>query len=130
VAVGNYDQNQQTPLLQPQTPLPLNPIPRLKLDLKPFPPPNFDGNRHKGKWFINVCQAYFHLRPDQFPDEQTKIQWAMTYMNQGRAQNGANRIEGTSLWLSLYFCETTVFEVISPLVRRLLVDEPGLLVLP
>ena len=38
--------------------------------------------------------------------------------------------EETSLWLSLYFCETTVFEVISPLVRRLLVDEPGLLVLP
>jgi hypothetical protein len=36
--------------------------------------------------------VYFHLRLDQFPDEQTKIQWAMTYMNQGRAQKWANRV--------------------------------------
>jgi hypothetical protein len=65
---------------------------RPKLDLKPSPPPNFDGNRQNGKGFINACQAYFRLRPDQFPDEQTKIQWAMTYMNQGRAQKWANRV--------------------------------------
>jgi hypothetical protein len=57
-----------------------------------LPPPNFDGDRQKGKGFINACQAYFRLRPDQFPDEQTKIQWAMTYMNQGRAQKWANRV--------------------------------------
>ena len=43
-----------------------------KLDLKPSPPPNFDGDRQKGKGFVNACQAYFHIRPDQFPDEQTK----------------------------------------------------------
>ena len=61
-------------------------------DLKPSPPPNFDGDRHKGRGFINACQAYFRLRPDNFPDEQTKIQWAMTYMNQGRAQKWANRV--------------------------------------
>jgi uncharacterized coiled-coil protein SlyX len=85
-------QNQQTALLQPQSQLPLTPVPRPKLDLKPSPPPNFDGNRHKGKGFINTCQAYFRLRPDQFPDEQTKIQWAMTYMNQGQAQKWANRV--------------------------------------
>jgi len=60
--------------------------------LKPSPPPNFDGDRHRGKGFLNACQAYFHLRLDQFLDEQTKIQWAMTYMNQGRAQKWANRI--------------------------------------
>jgi hypothetical protein len=51
-----------------------------------------DGDRQKGKGFINTCQVYFRLRPDQFPDEQTKIQWAMTYMNQGRAQKWANCI--------------------------------------
>jgi hypothetical protein len=83
-------QNQQTALLQPQTQLPLTSAPQPKLDLKPSPLPNFDGDRHKGKGFINACQAYFRLCPDQFPDEQTKIQWAMTYMNQGRAQKWAN----------------------------------------
>ena len=67
-------------------------VPQTKIDLKPSPPPNFDGDRHRGKGFINACQAYFRLRPDQFSDEQTKIQWAMTYMNQGQAQKWANRI--------------------------------------
>jgi len=83
-------QNQQTALPQTQ-PAPAS-VPPAKLDLKPSPPPNFDGDRHCGKGFINACQAYFRLCPDQFPDEQTKIQWAMTYMNQGRAQKWANRI--------------------------------------
>jgi len=83
-------QNQQTTL--PQTrPAPTT-IPQAKIDLKPSPPPNFDGDRHRGKGFINACQAYFLLCPDQFLDEQTKIQWAMTYMNQGRAQKWANHV--------------------------------------
>jgi hypothetical protein len=81
---------QQTTL--PQTPLPVTSAMRPKLDLKPSPPPNFDGDRQKGKGFLNACQAYFCLRLDQFPDEQTKIQWAMTYMNQGRAQKWANHV--------------------------------------
>jgi hypothetical protein len=38
-----------------------------------LPSPNFDGDCHKGRGFLNACQAYFHLRPDNFPDEQTKI---------------------------------------------------------
>ena len=88
--LATMTQNQQTAI--PQTQLPLAQIPRPRLDLKPSPPPSFDGDRQKGKGFINACQAYFRLRPDQFPDEQTKIQWAMTYMNQGRAQKWANRI--------------------------------------
>ena len=90
--LATMTQNQQTAIPQTQTQLPLTPSPRPKLDLKPSPPPNFDGDRQKGKGFINACQAYFRLRPDQFPDEQTKIQWAMTYMNQGRAQKWANRV--------------------------------------
>jgi hypothetical protein len=65
---------------------------KTKNDLKPSPPPNFNGDRHKGRGFVNACQAYFRLRLDNFPDEQTKIQWAMTYMNQGRAQKWANRV--------------------------------------
>ena len=81
--------NQNT-LLHTQPPLPTTSASPWKLDLKPSPPPNFDGDRQKGKGFVNACQAYFLLRPDQFPDEQTKIQWAMTYINQGRAQKWVN----------------------------------------
>jgi len=88
--LATMTQNQQTALPQAQ-PAPTS-VPRAKLDLKSSPPPNFDGDRHRGKGFIIACQAYFRLHPDQFPDEQTKIQWAMTYMNQGQAQKWANRI--------------------------------------
>jgi len=88
--LATMTQNQQTTL--PQTQLAPTSVPQVKLDLKPSPPPNFDGDRLRGKGFINACQAYFRLCPDQFPDEQTKIQWAMTYMNQGQAQKWANRI--------------------------------------
>jgi hypothetical protein len=85
-------QNQSSPLPTSPPLLPAASATKPKNDLKPFPPPNFDGDCHKGKGFLNACQAYFHLQPDNFPDEQTKIQWAMTYMNQGRAQKWANRI--------------------------------------
>jgi len=83
------------------TPLPTSaPVPTLptvvtrtvRNDLKPSLPPTFDGDRQKGKGFIHACQAYIRLRPDQFLDEQTKIQWAMTYMSQGRAQKWVGRI--------------------------------------
>jgi hypothetical protein len=84
------NQNNSVPTMPP--PLPVASVTKPKSDLKPSPPPNFDGDRYKGKGFLNVCQAYFCLHPDNFPDEQTKIQWAMTYMNQGRAQKWANRI--------------------------------------
>ena len=73
-------------------PVQVAPAAKTKNDLKPSPPPNFNGDRHSGRGFINACQAYFRLRPDDFLDEQTKIQWAMTFMNQGRAQKWANRI--------------------------------------
>ena len=83
--------NQNT-LPHTQPPQPTASASPRKLDLKPSPPPNFDGDRQKGKGFVNACQAYFRLHPDQFLDEQTKIQWAMTYMNQGRAQKWVNRV--------------------------------------
>ena len=41
--LATMTQNQQTAL--PQTQLASTPVPRVKLDLKPSPPPNFDGDR-------------------------------------------------------------------------------------
>ena len=61
-------------------------------ELKPALPPKYDGNRQHGQAFVNACQVFFQLRPDQFPEEQIKIQWALTYMSQGRAQRWVNRI--------------------------------------
>ena len=83
---------QNSPAAAAAAPLPVATATKTKNDLKPSPPPNFDGDRQKGRGFINTCQAYFRLRPDNFPDEQTKIQWAMTFMNQGQAQKWANHI--------------------------------------
>jgi hypothetical protein len=68
------------------------PTTTFRTELKPALPPKYDGNRRHGQAFINACQAFFRLRPDQFPEEQIKIQWAMTYMSQGRAQKWVNRI--------------------------------------
>jgi len=73
----------------PSTPLPTA---AFRSELKPALPPKYDGNRQNGQAFVNACQAFFRLRPDQFPEEQIKVQWAMTYMSQGRAQRWVNRI--------------------------------------
>jgi len=81
---------QNFPAAPAPAPLPVASVTKTKNDLKPSPPPNFDGDRQKGRGFINACQAYFRLHPNNFPDEQTKIRWAMTFMNQGRAQKWAN----------------------------------------
>jgi len=51
-------QNQNPPALAAQIPLPVASATRPKNDLKPSPPPNFDGDRQKGRGFINTCQAY------------------------------------------------------------------------
>jgi hypothetical protein len=78
-------------LVKQSNPAPL-PTTNIRSELKLALPPKYDGDRQHGQAFINACQAFFRLRPDQFPEEQIKIQWAMTYMSQGRAQKWVNRI--------------------------------------
>ncbi|GLB35241.1 hypothetical protein LshimejAT787_0208060 [Lyophyllum shimeji] len=41
--------------------------------LRPAPPDSFDGEREKGRAFINSCDLYMSLAPDASPDEQTHI---------------------------------------------------------
>jgi len=60
--------------------------------LRPALPQPYDGSRTSGKNFIHACQAYFRLRLDQFPDDQTKVQWAMTDMSRDRAQKWVTRV--------------------------------------
>ena len=59
---------------------------------KPACPPEFDGERTKGLTFLNSCQTYIRLCPEEFRDEQTKIVWAMSYMKAGRAAKWTARI--------------------------------------
>jgi hypothetical protein len=59
---------------------------------RPAAPPDFDGDRTKGMAFLNSCQTYIRLCPKEFPDDQAKIVWAMSYMKSGRAQKWTARI--------------------------------------
>jgi len=68
------------------------PVKHFQSQLRPALPQPYDGSCASGKNFIHACQAYFRLRPDQFPDDQTKVQWAMTYMSQSRAQKWVTRV--------------------------------------
>jgi hypothetical protein len=66
--------------------------PKMPRTARPAVPPDFDGDRAKGTAFLNACQTYLRLCPREFPDEQTKIVWAMSYMKSGRAQRWTARI--------------------------------------
>ena len=80
------------------TPEPLAPVPSLSTEpsrtrtARPAVPMDFDGDRVKGMAFLNACQTYIRLCPKEFPDEQTKIVWALSYMKSGRAQKWTARI--------------------------------------
>jgi hypothetical protein len=66
--------------------------PMMSKAARPAVPPDFDGDRTKGIAFLNACRIYLRLCPDEFPDEQTKIVWAMSYMKSGRAQRWTARV--------------------------------------
>ncbi len=88
-----------SPALPPRRPLTRqgpSPIPtptasRKKTSLRPSVPPDFDGDRSKGKVFLTSCRTYIRLCPEAFDDEPTKIVWAMSYMKSGWAGHWASR---------------------------------------
>ena len=77
---------------QARTFSPVPAAPARSRPIKPAYPAEFDGDRTKGQEFLNSCQNYFRLCSEQFPDEQTKILWAMSYMKAGRAAKWTARI--------------------------------------
>jgi hypothetical protein len=60
--------------------------------LKPATPNDFDGDRLKGRAFLNSCRLYISLCESQFRDDQAMIHWALSFMKSGRAALYANRI--------------------------------------
>jgi hypothetical protein len=60
--------------------------------LKPATPNDFDGDRLKGRAFLNTCRLYISLCESQFRDDQAMIHWALSFMKSGRAALYSNRI--------------------------------------
>lgn len=51
--------------------------------LKPATPLEYDGDRKKGCAFYNSCMLYMKLCLTEFPDDQAKINWVLSYMKGG-----------------------------------------------
>ena len=62
-----------------------------KTRIKPAAPADFDGDRTKGRTFLNSCDLYMSLVSDQFADDSARIYWALSYMKSGRAAAFADR---------------------------------------
>ena len=60
--------------------------------LKPSSPSDFDGDRKKGRAFLNSCELYYRLVPHQFSDEHVFIHWVISFMKSGRASLFADRV--------------------------------------
>jgi hypothetical protein len=54
-------------------------------------PDNFDGDRSKGHAFLTSCELYLSLTGLDYPDEQSRIHWALSFFKSGRAATFAER---------------------------------------
>ena len=46
----------------------------------------FDGKRENTESFLNSCSLYISARPSEFPSEDSKMHWIMSYMQNGSAR--------------------------------------------
>jgi hypothetical protein len=53
--------------------------------IKPASPDNFDGDRSKGHAFLTSCELYLSLTGSDYPNEQSRIHWALSFFKSGRA---------------------------------------------
>jgi hypothetical protein len=53
-------------------------------------PSEFDGSHHKGHAFLNSCELYMNLAPQQFTNMTSKVPWA--YTKAGRASLYTDRV--------------------------------------
>jgi hypothetical protein len=58
----------------------------------PAKPSEYDGNRANGRPFFNSVQLYISICGNQFPNDQTRILWTLSFMKSGRAATFANRV--------------------------------------
>jgi len=55
-------------------------------------PPDFGGERHNGRAFLNSCSLYIRLAPEQFHDEEERVLWALTFFKSGRAAKWSENV--------------------------------------
>jgi hypothetical protein len=60
--------------------------------IKPANPDNFDGDRSKGRAFLTSCELYLSLTGPDYPDEQSRIHWALSFFKSGCVAMFAERI--------------------------------------
>ena len=46
----------------------------------------FDGKRENTESFLNLCSLYISAHPSEFPTEDSKMHWVMSYMQNGSAR--------------------------------------------
>lgn len=64
----------------------LDAIPRPgRRSVEPAQPSEFDGDRSKGRAFLNSCLLYLSFCSKDFPDDQARILWMLSFLKSGRA---------------------------------------------
>ena len=56
---------------------------------------DFDGDRSKGRTFLNSCKLVYALRPLDFANDHTHVLWTLSFMKTGRANSF---VEQTLRW--------------------------------
>ena len=93
---GTTQQPQQLPALGATVPV-VNPTTTPAAQqhsdtLRPSPPLDFDGERSKGRAFLNSCELYMALVPSRFPSDELRIRWVYSFMKSGRAALFVDRV--------------------------------------
>jgi len=55
-------------------------------------PPDFGGECHNGRAFLNSCSLYIRLAPEQFHDEEERILWALTFFKSGHTAKWSENV--------------------------------------
>jgi len=74
----------------PVSPPPAPPVRRTRSKLSC--PPDFNGERHNSRAFLNSCSLYIRLAPEQFHDEQERILWTLTFFKGGCAAKWSENV--------------------------------------
>jgi hypothetical protein len=59
---------------------------------KPSPPTDYDGDRAKGRSFLNSVKWYLRSRGNEFRDDAHRIAWTLSFMKGGRALTFVNQV--------------------------------------
>jgi hypothetical protein len=86
LASKTQPETRKRPVTTSPTPAPVRSL------IKPGTPQDFDGDRAKGRAFLNSCRLYISLSASEFADDQGKIHWVLSYMKSGRASTFADRV--------------------------------------